>query len=117
MFHEQPTDPWKPWDFKLIQAYQMLQDEICPRCGQPVWVCRSSSADVWFEAEEGVCQGERAVRSAEDAKKPSKERADQAERKTWGRFFYPVPRVTEGKEMPTREEYYEELSKSTGKIG
>lgn len=110
----QPTDPWVRYDFLLLSAYQILHDETCPRCGQPVWICRSSSRDVYFDAHSDVCQGERAVREAEDNRKPRGERAKASERKEWGRFMYPVPRTFNEAPLPTREDYLKELNNLRG---
>lgn len=116
IFHEQPTAPWVAFDFILLEAYQRLQDETCPNCGHPVWLCRSDSPDVQFRAEVGYCAGTRAVKEAEDRSRPTKDRADRETKKTWGRFTYPVPYAPPGRELPTREQYYEDLAKSQGTV-
>jgi hypothetical protein len=116
IFHEQPTDPWLPFDFKLLEAYQMLQDEICPKCGHPVWLCRSTSNRVEFKARAAVCYAERALREYEDQKKPRGEREkDRKVKASWGEFYYTQPFVPDNieGELPTRDEFYSELA---GKI-
>src|SRR5690349_3704515 len=96
IFHEQPTDPWVPFDFILLEAYQMLQDEICPKCGHPVWLCRSDSPNVQFKVRSAVCNAERELRIVEDHKRPDKEREkDKKVRASWGEFFYTQPFVPE----------------------
>lgn len=114
IYHEQPGDPWTPFDFKLLEAYQILQDETCPRCGHPVWLCRSKSNRVEFKAEEGYCSGERAVEERKDASRDKKNRADKETRKSWGQFFYSTPFTPENVEggLPTRSEYYKDLGVS-----
>lgn len=116
IFHEQPTAPWVAFDFLLLEAHQMLQDEICPKCGHPVWLCRSSSDAVQFKVQTDYCAGERALREAEDRAKPMKDRADRKEKKHWGEFRYTVPYAPPGQELPTRNEYYEELSKKASTV-
>lgn len=116
IFHEQPTDPWIPFDFKLLEAYQILQDELCPKCGHPVWLCRSTSQNVEFKVGTAYCAGERALKEHEAAQMTSSERRkiDKKERAGWGRFYYvrpDVPANVEG-DLPGRREYYEELSRS-----
>lgn len=115
IFHEQPTDPWVPFDFILLEAYQMLQDEICPKCGHPVWLCRSDSASVQFKVRSAVCNAERELKIVEDRKRPDKEREkDKKVRAGWGEFYYTQPFVPEniGGEMPTRGEFYASLMAS-----
>lgn len=111
LFHEQPTDPWTAYDFKILEAYQILQDEICHQCGNPVWLCHSTSNSVEFKAYETTCYATRERMKREDNKKPSKERADKKEKAEWGVVTTMTPYkpdYAEG-EMPTRREYYESL--------
>lgn len=114
IFHEQPTDPWIPFDFKLIEAYQRLQDETCPKCGHPVWLCRSGSPNVMFHVRETYCQSERAMREFEDSKKPKNERTKGKDKREWGRIYYTEPAVPHNidAELPTRREFYEEIAKT-----
>jgi Zn-finger nucleic acid-binding protein len=116
IFHEQPSDAWTRFDFLLLVAYQMLQDEICPKCGHPVWLCRSSSNRVQFKVRAGVCYAERSLREYEDQHKPKGEREkDRKARQAWGQFFYTQPFVPENVEgeLPTRAEFYAEFNQST----
>ena len=110
IFHEQPTDPWLPFDFKLLEAYQMLQDETCPQCGHPIWLCRSTSNNVAFKVQTATCYADRALKEAEDSKKPKKEKADKATRSEWGEYKYTLPYTPPNSEggLPTRREFYEE---------
>jgi len=110
LFYEQPTDPWIPFDFKLLEAYQRLQDEICPKCGHPVWLCRSTSNRVQFRVREAYCAAERALKEKENQ---GNKKIKASEKKEWGRYYYTEPYVPEtiGGELPSRREYYEELAK------
>lgn len=114
LFYEQPTDPWVPFDFMLLEAYQRLQDEICPRCGHPVWLCRSNSNSVMFKVETGICYAERALKEYELKGMTAKEKKDipKSAKAKWGQFTYTIPVVPpniEG-ELPSREEYMKELA-------
>lgn len=116
IFYEQPTDPWTPFDFKLLEAYQMLQDELCPKCGHPVWLCRSESNRVQFKVRAAVCYAERALREKEDqSKKPNDREKDRSVRQSWGEFFYTQPFIPENVEgeLPTRMEFYTGFAEST----
>lgn len=109
IFYEQPTDPWIPFDFKLLEAYQILQDEMCPKCGHPIWLCRSTDPRVQFKVTANICYAERALREYEDQQKPRTERAEKKDRKEWGAFFSLspfVPQNVEG-ELPTRTDFYQ----------
>ena len=113
IFQTQPDEPWGRFDFLLLEAYQILQDETCPKCGHPVWLCRSTSNKIEFKAQEGYCASERALMEYEDSRKPSKDRQkDKYEKASWGRFFYTKPVLAYGAEgdLPSRTEYYEELA-------
>jgi hypothetical protein len=116
IFQEQPTEAWVPFDFMLLEAYQMLQDETCPKCGQPVWLCRTSSPNVEFKVRSAICYAERALREAEDLRKERKDRAEKNERKEWGVSYFITPFVPENIEgdLPTRREFYEEMAEAEG---
>lgn len=115
IFYEQPTARWEPFDFKLLEAYQMLQDEICGQCGHPVWLCRSDSGDVEFKVGSQICYAEKALREAEFNKTPRADRPKgkelKEEKASWGLSHYTLPKVPEGvdTELPTRREYFEGL--------
>lgn len=92
----------------------MLQDETCPRCGQPIWLCRSDSTNVAFKVQSDTCFAEKALKAFEDGKKPTKDRAKGPERKDWGKFYYTVPYVpptVEG-DLPSRMDYYTAMEKA-----
>lgn len=94
----------------------MLEQETCPQCGKPIWLCRSTSNVFRWDVKSDVCQATRAMKQYEDTKKPAKERAKNAKEKAeWGRFRYTVPvlhtlSAEQGLELPSRSEYYENLN-------
>lgn len=115
LFYTQPNTPWEPFDFKLIEAFQILEDETCPKCGQPTWLCRNPDPRVEFKVEESVCYASKAVDERRfNRQNTGKDRksATAAERKSWGLTEYAVPFVPEniGGELPTRAEYYKALN-------
>lgn len=109
IFHEPPGDPWTSFDFKLLEAYQILQDETCPSCGNPLWVCRSSDSSIRFKMQKSVCFAEK---YEEEWKRQKSRRLGKGEQ--WqpgpGEHWYPVLNLPEGAPMPTRQAYIEELS-------
>jgi hypothetical protein len=103
LFHEQPGDPWVPFDFMLIEAYQNLQDETCNECGNPVWVCRNEEAgNVGFKVKVGKCFAK--VELDKWLEKDSKKN-----RKTYGELPYIVAYTYNGGPMPTRMSYLRSL--------
>ena len=114
IFRAQPSDPWEPFDFALLEAYQTLKDETCSQCGHPVWLCRSTDRAIIFKSKQTTCQATRALENTKDSKKPQKDRAKADEKKEWGRFWYtevdinPVEKAA-GVKLPGRDEYYKSL--------
>lgn len=112
---ESPHDPWRLVDFQLIEALQILEDELCPSCGNPVWVCRSNDPDLTWKVERSVCLGTRAVDERNWKKNNSGKRPSREDRDEWGSTLYPVPRMIEypgeePRELPSRDDYYKALS-------
>ena len=111
VFREQPRLDWTDMDFKLLEAYQTLQDEICPQCGFPVWQCRSTDDRFAWHTETSVCYATRAREEAEWRNENGSKSPSQDERKSWGRFTYASPKLAghydEDTDLPTRREFYE----------
>lgn len=116
IFHEQPSADWIPFDFKLLEAYQILQDETCPKCGHPIWLCRSDSNNIGFKVRTAVCYADRELKMYEDSKKPMGERAKSKERAQMGEYYYVYPYnpPTASGPLPTRQQFYEEMSAKAG---
>lgn len=51
----QPRDDWDEFDFLLLEAYQILEDERCGQCGLPVWICKNEDSDIRIELEDDTC--------------------------------------------------------------
>lgn len=104
---------WDARDRALTEAYQILEDERCAECGNPIWLCRSENPDLQFKVEKSICY---AKRKFEDVTtdlshyKSAKER-NEAKRK-FGLIQYPVPEMENGGPLPTRREFYEARSKA-----
>lgn len=108
IFHEPPSDPWVAFDFKLLEAYQILQDETCPSCGNPIWICRSSNHRIRFKMQKSVCFAEK---YEEEWKRGKSRRLGKD--KNWepgpGEHWYPVLELEGDGPMPTRLDYIKEL--------
>lgn len=105
LFHEQPTDPWDEFDFLLVEAMQILEDETCPECGNPIWVCRNEdAANVGFKVKTATCFAKAELdRWTEGNRKRKKELGP-------GEMPYTVAYTYDGTDMPTRRSFYEGLS-------
>lgn len=108
VFHEQPTEEWKTLDFQLLEAYQILNDEVCPLCGHPLWLCRSKADTIEWVVKDSTCYATRAKEQKQASR--SKEKVDRKTKAGWGRIDYVVPQVpsyySEDTELPTREDFY-----------
>ena len=63
VLHQQPTDPWSRGDFKLLEAYEILQRETCGSCGYPTWLCRHQDENLQWEVRTSVCSSEKSVKN------------------------------------------------------
>ena len=109
IFRTQPTKKWNNWDFALIEAFQILDDEICKQCGNPVWLCRSNSNKFEFQVKEEICYATQKLERVKDVKKKPKERASKEDRANFGKFYYTIPKLYPFEdEMPTRKDYIAE---------
>lgn len=111
IFYIQPTLPWDSWDFKLIEAYQILQDETCPKCGQPIWLCRSEDPRVAWKRGTSVCYASRELEERSWRRDNPKKKATAADKERWGLIEFATPFVppTQGETLPTRKDFYESL--------
>lgn len=106
LFHEQPSDPWVRFDFLLLEAYQMLQEETCNECGNPIWVCRNEEANnVGFKVKVAKC-----FAKAELDKWYEKEEKKKSNKKSYGEYPYVVAYTYDEGPFPTRMEYYQSLA-------
>ncbi len=92
------------WDYRLIKAHYILEDWY--RDGVPIWVDESDR--ITFDAKARVSKSRAAIERAQEADGKKKS-------KSYGRYFVAEPRVMDGGEMPTREEWLEEQNSKRGK--
>lgn len=105
IFYEQPTDPWDRFDFILLEAYQILQDETCANCGQPIWLCRSTDSNVNIKIRKATCYVTAAVEKKREADEKNKARKMKP-----GEYYYPVIETIDGGELPSRNDYFKSLA-------
>lgn len=106
LFHEQPTDPWTDFDFMLLEAFQMLEDETCQECGNPVWVCRNEdAANVGFKIKTSTC-----FAKAELERWQEREEKNKTKRKRFGQSQYVVAYTYDDSDLPSRKSFYMSLA-------
>lgn len=99
---KQPSESWSRADKKLAVAWTLLQRETCSRCGQPIWICRSSDKNVSFKMKRDVCYA-----TAEfDRNKDKKQYKDPKP----GEYFFTVPYTIDDSPLPSRKAYLESIA-------
>jgi hypothetical protein len=111
LFHTQPTEPWKSVDFLLLTALEVIEAEICNQCGQPTWLCRSTSSDFRFVVKSDTCYATRALEQKrfDLMDKDSKKSVKATDKKQWGVIYSVIPELipTSGKTaLPTRRDFH-----------
>ncbi len=105
LFHEQPSDPWVPFDFMLIEAYETLKEETCGECGSPIWICRNENAtNVGFKVKSTVCFAK------SELEKWQERQEKQNKKLKHGEIPYVVPYSYDDSPMPSRRDFYMGLS-------
>lgn len=102
VFYVQPTDPWESFDFKLLEAYQILQDETCSMCGQPIWICRSDSSNIRIKVRKTQCNVTAELEKRQQADEKHKRKMKP------GEYYYTVVDTYDGGYLPSRRTFYEE---------
>tara|TARA_R110000868_G_scaffold170469_1_gene405759 strand:- start:3540 stop:3872 length:333 start_codon:yes stop_codon:yes gene_type:complete len=91
------------WDYRLVKAHYILEDWY--RDGVPIWW--DESERITFDAKGRVSKSRAAIERAQEADGKKKNKAH-------GRYFIAEPRVMDGGEMPTREEWLKEQEEKQG---
>lgn len=87
----------------LLEGYQILQDETCQQCGNPIWICHNEFADsVGFKIKEIKC-----FAKAELERHQERQQKKDSQKKKYGVQEIVVAYAYEGHEMPTRRSYLE----------
>lgn len=106
LFHEQPTDPWVDFDFMLLEAYQILEEETCSECGNPVWVCRNEDANwIGFKVKTAKCFAKAELDKWVEAREKKESKS-----KAYGEYPYVVVESYDGTPVPSRSDFFRGLS-------
>lgn len=104
LFSDPTHKEWTVWDYRLIKAHFMLQDWY--RDGVPIWW--DESERVTFNAKARVSKSRAAIERAQDASTKNNKKPVP------GRYFVAEAVVTDGGELPTREEWMKEQASKSG---
>lgn len=105
-----PYGEWSPADYRLIRSYQQMKDELCPKCGQPVWLCHSTDPDLVWEVQTETCYATAAIEARRWKDDNPKEQPKKKDRQSWGRDYYPVATMLPDMDgntpdLPTRDSF------------
>ena len=103
IFNDPSHEKWDEWDYRLFKAHYILEDWY--RDGIPLWWDESDR--VTFDAKARVSKSRAAIERAQEADGKKKS-------KSYGRYFIAEPRVMDGGDMPTRDEWLEEQERKKG---
>jgi hypothetical protein len=96
---------WTMWDYRLIKAHYILQDWY--RDGVPLWWDESDR--VTFDAKARFSKSRASIERAQEADSKKKS-------KSHGKYYITEPRVMDGGDMPTRQEWLEEQERKKGNV-
>jgi hypothetical protein len=100
--NKQPSEGWSKEDKKLAMAWTILNREACQKCGQPLWICRSSEKNLLFKVKKDVCYASAELEKYQNKKPAPKLRP--------GEYTYAVPEMLDGSPLPTRRDYLSDLN-------
>ena len=92
------------WDYRLVKAHFLLEDWY--RDGIPVWW--DESERVTFDAVSRISKSRAAVERAQEAA------SGKGKKPVPGRYFIAEPRLMEGEDWPTRDEWLAEQEVKRG---
>lgn len=106
----QPSDDWDEYDFLLLEANQILEDERCSQCGLPRWICHNEDSDVRIELTDDTCFVKREI----DAERELHSK-DSNYKEPHGTVSRPQVSSWSGKPLDfvVREQYYKTLAAKT----
>lgn len=97
-----PHGKWSTWDFIAFDAAHRTDDEICKRCGLPVYVCRNESNEIQFGVREEGCAATAAVEKGTKARTNKKGESLMPA----GTRLVPEPFSSKGAPLSTYREAY-----------
>lgn len=109
VYGESVEGEWTRRDKALLEAYQILEDERCPECGNPVWICRNEDSNIRFRVKKTICYAKRQLDEHRTDLKGMKPMEKKKAREGWGLIEYPEAFTLDDSPLPTRKEFYDNL--------
>lgn len=97
-----PSESWSRADKKLAVAYTIMKRETCSKCGQPIWICRSTNKDLTFKPTKAKCFATEEYEKYADSKNGKNLKK--------GEYFFVAPQMAGDQPLPSRREYHESLN-------
>lgn len=104
---KKPSSNWSMWDHKLAVAFSRLNAEMCDKCGNPIWLCRTSDSRVRFEVDTYICYADKELSKRREEREKRKKKLKDGEYE----FVRAVPDMNA--ELPTRDDYYKMLAEKS----
>lgn len=104
---KKPSSDWSVWDHKLAVAFSRLNAEMCDKCGNPIWLCRTSDSRVRFEVDTYVCYADKELSKRREEREKRKKKLKDGEYE----FVRAVPDTNAN--LPTRDDYYKMLAEKS----
>ena len=102
LFLEDPHTGWTKYDYLIQDAYYTMDQEVCPICNNPIWLCHSTDNRIEFKVVTRTCY---AKADLEDF-----EKSDKGKGLGSGEYLVARPvSVDEDEDLPTRHEAYERV--------
>lgn len=71
ILHTQPHKRWTEHDFLLLEAFNILEQERCRKCGHPKYICNNENSSVQFHVIEDHCYSSDYIASQEAIRYPA----------------------------------------------
>lgn len=102
LMNKEPSEGWSREDKKLAIALTIIKHETCGKCGQPVWICRSTEKGLLFKTKKATCYA--SAELERDAEKKENKKLKP------GEFLYVVPYMYNDTNLPSRSDYLKSLA-------
>ena len=103
IFNDPSHKKWTEWDYKLVKAHFILDEWY--RDGIPVW---------WDESDRVAFDAKARVSKSRAAIERKQESMSKRKNKTPGVYFVAEPRVIDGGNLPTKQEWMDEEIRKQG---
>lgn len=78
---------WGKWDFLLAKAFQRYQDEMCPQCHMPVYICHNDDNRIEFKVVKETCFATAQIEQVQEQNSKAKKKMEPGTR------YVPEPKI------------------------